>query len=123
MGLNYKMTRGGRLVPIQNKYGNKKVDGFDSQGELERYRELQLLEKAHKLRGLQHHVRWNLKVHDVLVCWYEADFQYLIGDIVVVEDYKSVHTRKLAPYRIKKKLFHALYPDVVFYEYVKGGKR
>ena len=117
--MRYKMLKSGRLVPVQNKYGNKREGGFDSKGERGRWQELQLLEKAHKLSNLRRQTRWVFVVNEEPICYYVADFEYWIGDVRVVEDYKSEHTRKLAVYRIKKKLFQALYPDVVFRELVR----
>lgn len=94
----------------RSKYGNKKVttDGitFDSEKESKRYVHLKLLENAKKITALQ------MQVPFVLVgCKYIADFVYFDFESksFVVEDVKSVATRKLSTYRIKNKQMFELY--------------
>ena len=108
------------------KYRNKKitVDGipFDSRREYNRFKELQLLERAGQIQGLE------LQKKFVLVpaqyetferygakgqrlkdgkrciekeCAYKADFVYTEGGEVVVEDTKGMRTKE---YIIKRKL-------------------
>ena len=43
-----------------NKYGNKKINGFDSIKEFNRYQELKLLERAGKISGLTTQVPFEL---------------------------------------------------------------
>lgn len=73
-----------------------------------RYCELRLLEKADKIRALTLQPRYPLKVNDLLVATYVADFQYFIPETgeVIVEDFKGVETPM---FRLKKKLVKALY--------------
>ena len=113
------------------KYGNRKVtfDGleFDSMKEMNRYAELKMLERAKEIRNLQTQVKFTLipaqyetyerygkkgkrlKDGERLLekgCDYIADFVYqdaTTGDLVV-EDVKSVATRKKESYIIKRKL-------------------
>lgn len=112
----------------RSKYGNRKamVDGitFDSKKEANRFRELQLLERAGKITALQRHVKYVLiptqrefsneiykkgahqghfKPGKVLEkeCSYIADFAYIQDGAYVVEDTKGVRTDA---YKIKRKL-------------------
>lgn len=63
------------------------------------------------------HPIYEMKVEGKLICRYEADFSYITHEgIDVAEDVKSPHTRTLATYRLKRKLFEALYPDIRFFE-------
>ena len=113
---------------IRSKYGNRKtvVDGitFDSKKEANRFRELQLLERAGKITALQRQVKYVLiptqreftneiykkgahqghfKPGKVLEkeCSYIADFAYIQDGAYVVEDTKGVRTEA---YKIKRKL-------------------
>ncbi len=112
----------------RSKYGNRKtvVDGitFDSKKEANRFRELQLLERAGKITTLQQQVKYVLiptqrefsneiykkgahqghfKPGKVLEkeCSYIADFAYIQDGAYVVEDTKGVRTEA---YKIKRKL-------------------
>lgn len=107
----------------RSKYGNKKVTyngmTFDSQKELNRWRELCLLERAGKITNLQRQVKFVLipaqyepdtvgkrggvKRGKVIEreCSYVADFTYIENDHVVVEDTKGLRTPE---YVIKRKL-------------------
>lgn len=112
----------------RSKYGNRKtvVDGitFDSKKEANRFRELQLLERAGKITALQRQVKYVLiptqrefsneiykkgahqghfKPGKVLEkeCSYIADFAYIQDGAYVVEDTKGVRTEA---YKIKRKL-------------------
>jgi hypothetical protein len=102
--------------PKAPKYGNRKVvrqiDGqevrFDSVAEARRYDELVLLYLAGRIDKPLIHKAYDLCVNGVRVCTYVSDFSYL--DLVtgrwVVEDVKGKRTRA---YRLKAKLFLALY--------------
>ena len=115
-----------------NKYRNKKVAGFDSKGEKDRYQELQLMERAGEIRDLRRQVKFvliptqrepptigprgALKPGPVIEreCSYYADFVYykeLSGELVV-EDHKGVRTKE---YVIKRKLMLQRY-GVKIYE-------
>ena len=105
------------------KYGNKKieVDGiiFDSKKEANRYKELQLLERAGEIQDLQMQVKFELiptqrepdsvgargGIHKGKVlehsCNYIADFVYKHNGEVIVEDTKGFRT---TDYVIKRKL-------------------
>ena len=97
--------------PTRNKYGAQKttVDGvtFDSKGEADRWCDLRILERAGDIVDLRRQVTFPLKIGDVLVCKYIADFVYAIpGQEFVVEDFKGHRTDV---YRLKAKLFLAVY--------------
>lgn len=94
----------------KSKYGNTKlsVDGkkFDSKGEYQRWCELQHLERSGAIRSLHFKPTYNINVNGHHICAYIADYDYLEGADVVVEDYKGVRT---AVYRLKKKLMLAVH--------------
>jgi hypothetical protein len=114
----------------RSKYGNIAVyEGglrFDSKREHARWRDLQLLLKAGRIRKLRRQVRYPLEVEGVLICTYVADFVYeeysrVVHDKAVtgapvtlvldswderVEDSKGKRTRE---YLMKKKLMLAVH--------------
>jgi hypothetical protein len=96
-----------------SKYGNRKtiVDGltFASAKEARRFGELKLLQRAGQIANLKLQPKFPLAVNGKVVCTYIADFQYDEFDGLVVEDVKSEATRKNRAYRIKNKLFAALF--------------
>jgi hypothetical protein len=57
---------------------------------------------AGEITHLNCHVPFKLSV-----CTYEADFTYLKNGVLVVEDVKSVATKKNRAYRMKNKLMKA----------------
>lgn len=96
-----------------NKYHNEKTrtsDGVehDSKKEARRWMELQLLQKAGEIEGLERQVKFELipKQDGERSCCYIADFVYIDTKTgkVVVEDVKSEATRKDKAYIIKRKL-------------------
>lgn len=118
-----------------SKYYNTKciIDGvkFDSIKEAERYRQLQLLQRAGKISELQRQVRFELipaqyeetgelyksgprkgqpkpgRCIEHAVA-YVADFVYTESGRLIVEDTKGIRTKD---YIIKRKLFKQLYGD------------
>jgi hypothetical protein len=121
------LSRGGNLGPTPqlpalspekapekpSKYRAKKVqvDGitFASKKEAARYVVLRLMERNGEISGLELQPRFPLIVDGVEVAVYVADFRYVEDGATVVEDVKSPMTRKLRPYRMKKKLMLALH--------------
>ena len=93
-----------------NKFGAKKTETngvvFDSKKESERYVILKLSENSGLITGLQRQVKFKL-----VGCNYIADFVYFDYEKkeFVVEDVKSIATKKLSTYRIKKKQMLELY--------------
>lgn len=103
----------------RNKYNAQKtsVDGhvFDSKLEARRYSELQLLERAGEIGGLQIHPRFMLQeafddqtgTHHRPI-FYVGDFAYWDNGTYHVEDTKGVETQV---FKLKRKLFLKRYPD------------
>jgi hypothetical protein len=81
---------------------------FDSQREATRAGELLYQVKAGAIRDLQIHPSFPIRVNDVLIGVYEADFRYVdaITGKAVIEDAKGVRTPL---YKLKKKLVEAIY--------------
>lgn len=105
-----------------SKYNNKKtiVDNikFDSKAEANRYIELKMLEKARKISDLELQPKFilqekyiNNKGEKIRAITYKADFCYLEGNKIVVEDVKGVETKE---FKIKRKLFENKYRDIDF---------
>lgn len=94
----------------KNKYNNKPtiVDGiwFASKFEAQRWSELRLLETMGKIENLRRQVTFKLKVNDVVVTSYRADFVYDERDKQVVEDAKGFVTEV---YKVKRQLMLACY--------------
>jgi hypothetical protein len=93
----------------RSKYGSARVefDGkiFDSKKELDRYITLRMLLVAGEIKELNCQVEFILETEDKKVCSYFADFVYTDrAGKLIVEDVKSAMTRRLAVYRLKKKL-------------------
>jgi len=88
----------------KSKFRNVRVDGFDSKGERDRYRELELLLAAGVISGLERQKEFKLEVNGVLICKYRADYIYVEGGDSIVEDFKGRLTRE---YIIKKRLMKA----------------
>lgn len=107
-GKDYAMSQRRQRPP---KYGNQKIDGYDSIRERSRARRLRLLEEAGVIADLREQVVFDLlppqRDKDGRViersCKYIADFVYrdLETGETVVEDVKGMRTDV---YRIKRKL-------------------
>jgi hypothetical protein len=86
------------------------VDGiwFDSAKEAKRYSELKILERAGMIKNLKLQPEFPLIVNEQKICTYRGDFSYfdLQKFEPVVEDTKGFKTKE---YKLKKKLFEALY--------------
>lgn len=96
-----------------NKYGAKPttLDGirFPSKREARRWVELQQLERAGAISGLQRQVKYPLVVNGVKIGRYTSDFEYEENGQHVVEDVKSPATKKARDYRLRKLLMLALH--------------
>ncbi len=88
-----------------SKYRARKVEvdglGFDSQAEASRYAELLLLAQAGEIADLRVHPRWTLQPgfrrpdgRAVRPITFEADFAYVEGGQLVVEDVKPRWDRR-----------------------------
>lgn len=114
---------------FRRKYRNTKVtvNGmiFDSKQEYRRYELLTTLQDIGQVTELVRQPRFVLMdgYRDSDGKWirpitYTADFQYTDSNgQVVVEDVKSFITAQDPTYRLKKKLFHKLYPQYIFREW------
>jgi hypothetical protein len=82
------------------------VDGirFDSRAEAKRYGTLKMLEGAGKIADLRLQPDFPFTENGKIIFKYVADFSYLQGGKVIVEDVKGVRT---AVYRLKKRLIEA----------------
>lgn len=102
-----------------SKYHNKKVIykgiKFDSKKEMQRYKDLELLESTDYICNLELQKKFllqegytNAKGKKIRPIYYIADFYYfdLLKDKWVVEDTKGVRTEV---YKLKKKLFEYIY--------------
>jgi hypothetical protein len=74
--------------------------------ERDRYVTLRMKVISQEIKDLAFQVEFILETEDKKVCSYIADFVYTIvkTGAVVVEDVKSSATKRLAVYRLKKKL-------------------
>ena len=82
------------------------VDGrrFDSKKEAERYSHLKIAQEAGVISDLQCQVRYDLHAISGHKLWtYVADFVYVRGGELIVEDVKSPITRKQPVYVAKKR--------------------
>jgi hypothetical protein len=99
------------------KYGNKRteLDGisFHSKREAARYQELKISLKVGEIESLELQPRFPMIVDGYKICTYIADFRYLEQGKVIVEDVKGFLTDV---YKLKAKLFQALYPQYIFRE-------
>ncbi len=86
------------------------VDGitFASKAEAARYQDLKLLERSGYITGLTLQPRFPIVIEGKKICSYVADFSYQDkSHRHVIEDVKGCIT---PTYRLKKKLFEAVYP-------------
>lgn len=109
----------------KNKYGNIKVNGYDSSKEAKRAIQLRLMERQGYIKELEEQVKFRLvdSFKDNLGktekgVGYIADFTYydIESKRMICEDVKSVITRKNPTYILKRKLFKLKYPQYTFLE-------
>lgn len=88
---------------------------FASRKEAGRYSELLLMERSGLITGLELQPKFPLVVNGIKVCVIIPDFQYRDSNTrkIVIEDTKGFRTDV---YRIKKKLFEALYAPLTITE-------
>ena len=80
---------------------------FGSQGEMKRWRELQMLERSGHISRLQRQVRFELSLNGKHIGYITWDAVFVEGNTAVIEEYKGHPSRD---YPIRKALFEALYP-------------
>lgn len=98
----------------RRKFGNTKTTvgshTFDSKKEARRYSDLFILQQRGEISELTLQPSYDLIVNGHKVCSYKADFRYLDKTgRVRIEDVKGGKATKTPTYRIKRKLFEALY--------------
>jgi len=114
----------------KNKFRAKKtiVSGikFDSKKEGSRYTQLKMMQDHGVISNLKMQVKFPLVVRKFIVNGeeidlgyqymreYVADFTYTRDGKEIVEDVKSAHTKKLRPYKLKKKLMKKVYNIEIF---------
>lgn len=100
-----------------NKYRAQRttIDGitFHSKKEAEHYLTLLWEEKAGTISDIKLQPRFKLYVGGIHICTYVADFLFKRGKYQVVQDVKGYKTKE---YKIKSKLFQALYQEYLFEE-------
>lgn len=108
-----------------NKYGAiaTERDGirFDSRKEAQRYAALCQLERAGIITNLRRQVAYELQPafetregERVRAITYIGDFEYMKDGFLMIEDTKSIATRKNAAFRIKWRLLQYKYRDQEF---------
>lgn len=101
---------GARFRQRGNKFKNipTRIDNvtFHSKKEAHRYLELKAMQAGGLISDLELQPAFDLKVHDVKVCRYIADFRYRDNSTneVVVEDVKGIRTKE---YVLKARLMLA----------------
>lgn len=99
-------------LPRKAKYGNRRttVDGieFHSKREATRYLVLKAMERDGLIRDMRLQVRVPLVVNGVTVCRWVADFVYH-DEATGRTEYEDVKGFVTPEYRLKSKLFAALY--------------
>lgn len=112
----------------ENKYHAVKAESdgvvFDSTKEMRRYKELARMEACGMIKDLQRQVRFILQEgfisrdgKEIRPISYIADYCYIDkhGN-KYIEDCKSVATKKIEVYRLKKKMMLYKYPEYIFVE-------
>lgn len=94
---------------------------FDSKKEAARYAELAMLERAGRISGLERQVRFEVcpKVAGLKgsrARYYVADFVYAEDGKKVIEDVKSLITKKNPVYTLKKQLVQVKFTEYEFRE-------
>ena len=119
MSTRPKFVVGRTVARRGNKYHAKRVvlDGilFASQAESVRYVQLKALEAVGDLHSIDVHPVYELWVRATKVGCYTPDFRYIRrGDATwTIEEVKGKATEA---YRLRVKVFRALYPDLTFIE-------
>lgn len=89
------------------------LDGilFASKGEMERYAELKLLERAGEIEDLELQPSFDIDLRGKFICKYVADFRYKEKGQIVVEDFKGMETPE---FKLKWKLIKARLPHYIW---------
>lgn len=94
------------------KYRNTRCEHegviFDSIKERTRWLQLLLLAKDGQITYLERQVAFPIIINGILICKYYADAVYYENGQRIVEDTKSIITKKNPVYRLKKKMLKAV---------------
>ena len=106
------------------KYNAKRVTSrlgvkFDSKDEMDRHAQLLFEEEEGHIFMLERQKVFPLTVAGHVIANFRMDFVYEQGGRKVAEDFKGFPT---ADYKLKAKLFRALYPEYIFLETHKQKK-
>jgi len=85
---------------------SKELDYFSSQAEAKRYNELALLQRCGEISQLEMQPVFEIKIDDIHITNYRADFSYIEDDEEVIEDVKGAQTEV---FRLKKRMVEAAY--------------
>ena len=96
-----------KAIKTQNPDGT----WFDSKKEAKRYAELLILQRSGQISNLRLQPRYDMILNGVKICSYSADFRYLDGLKLVVEDVKGYKT---PVYNLKKKMMRAFHAIEIF---------
>lgn len=107
-----------------NKFNAVKVmtrlGRVDSKKEGRRLEALYNMALAGEIKDLVAHPVYELKAWSpngpVVIGKYTPDAQYREGNKLIAEDVKSAPTKRTADYRLRKKMFEANYPHILFRE-------
>lgn len=98
------------------KYRNVrvKVDGFafDSKAEACHFQNLRILERAGRIASLRVHPIYPIFISGTKVCDVEMDFAFVDHDAGGVETAVDVKGRDNPMSKLKRKMFHAAYPEL-----------
>lgn len=88
----YRVVSEAKETAKKSKYGNRKMQvdniAFDSEKEGRRYQDLKLLLQAGEISDLKMQVKYELNQGGTYRYCYIADFTYLSGGVLFVEDVK-----------------------------------
>ena len=82
----------------------------DSLNEGRRFSKLVWLYRNHSITELEIHPAFEMVVAGKKICTYEADFRFRWNGVRLTEDVKGHETKD---FKLKKKLFEALYPKEI----------
>lgn len=106
------------VVERPHKYGAIKSDCANghthpSRKEQRRCDELHLMQKAGMINNLVVQPVYELMVEDVYVGKYIGDFEYRNDGVLITEDCKGGNATKTPVYRLKKRIFEAIYKRAI----------
>lgn len=117
-----KLTLKSDLEKI-NKYGAKKKEYngiiYDSAFEAKYAAELDWRKRAGDIKDWQRQIKFDLKINDVLICKYIVDFVIIRKDDS--REYVETKGFETRDWKIKRKLFQALFPDLNYIVIKKRG--